>query len=426
MKGFLLTKLIQPFFSVIGMAQDFVGSNNLNLLVPSGQFGTRLTGGEDAASPRYIFTYLSPLTRYLFPEDDDILLEYLEDDGQFIEPQHYFPIIPLLLVNGSQGIGTGWSTNIPSHDPISVLDYIRSKLDQRSSCPQIEPHARGFVGTIDRTEDGSAYVTSGKIKQVDNKTVFISELPVGVWTSSYKAHLLRMQSKGEIIDFIEDHTTTSVAFTVRMKPSQLGRMKKTGLHKAFRLTSKLQLTNMNAFDENGKIHKFHSPEAIADAYFPHRLGLYHDRKSVLKSRLEHKTAMLQNKARFIMMVSNGEIEIVGGKTTKEATTEILKQAGFMNADELQKMKMGVLENSSDEDSDEGATDSISDDGNDKDTAGGGNYDYLLNMPISSLTTERIEHLNDEATETQSQLNDITKTKPEELWLSDLDKLSSVL
>lgn len=80
------------------MAQDFVGSNNVNLLTPSGQFGTRLEGGSDAASPRYIFTFLSPIARLLFPEEDDILLNFQEDEGQVIEPEYFCPIIPLLLV----------------------------------------------------------------------------------------------------------------------------------------------------------------------------------------------------------------------------------------------------------------------------------------------------------------------------------------
>jgi len=86
------------------MAQNFVGSNNLNLLEPSGQFGTRLVGGTDAASPRYIFTHLAPVARLLFPEDDDALLTYREDDGQLIEPEFYAPVIPLLVINGTQGM----------------------------------------------------------------------------------------------------------------------------------------------------------------------------------------------------------------------------------------------------------------------------------------------------------------------------------
>ncbi|CAL5341794.1 unnamed protein product [Camellia sinensis] len=72
--------------TIIGMAQDYVGSNNLNLLQPNGQFGTRHQGGKDHASARYIYTQLSPITRFMFPKDDDILLDYLNEDGQSIEP----------------------------------------------------------------------------------------------------------------------------------------------------------------------------------------------------------------------------------------------------------------------------------------------------------------------------------------------------
>jgi DNA topoisomerase-2 len=182
------------------MAQDFVGSNNLNLLVPGGQFGTRLAGGKDAASPRYIFTHLSPIARHVFPEDDDVLLEYLEDDGQQIEPKYFCPIIPLVLINGTQGIGTGWSTFIPPHDPMSVLDYIRAKLERRLELPSIDPYAKGFDGLIERQPDGKGYVSYGKIKELNKKTVLINELPIGVWTDKYKSQLLKMVRK--INDYI--------------------------------------------------------------------------------------------------------------------------------------------------------------------------------------------------------------------------------
>jgi len=95
------------------MAQNFVGSNNINLLLPIGQFGTRNQGGKEAASARYIFTSISPVTRHLFHEADDAVLTYCEEEGQSIEPNYYLPIIPLALVNGAEGIGTGWSTSIP-------------------------------------------------------------------------------------------------------------------------------------------------------------------------------------------------------------------------------------------------------------------------------------------------------------------------
>lgn len=176
------------------MAQDFVGANNLNLMVPNGQFGTRLAGGKDAASPRYIFTHLSPVTRHLFPEDDDVVLDYLEDDGQMIEPTFYCPIIPLLLVNGTQGIGTGWSTFVPPHHPMSVVDYIRAKLDNQTELPFIEPYVNGFKGEIVRREDGSGYDSLGIVEHLSKKTILIKELPIGVWTDNYKRQLVKMVS----------------------------------------------------------------------------------------------------------------------------------------------------------------------------------------------------------------------------------------
>jgi DNA topoisomerase-2 len=404
------------------MAQDFVGSNNLNLLVPSGQFGTRLTGGDDAASPRYIFTNLSPATRYIFPEDDDVLLDYLEDDGQAIEPRFYCPIIPLLLVNGSQGIGTGWSTSIPPHDPLSVLDYVRAKLEKRLELPSIEPYSRGFKGTFARLEDGKGYESWGIIEKVDDRTVQIDELPVGVWTDTYKAHLLRMQTKGIVSDFTEDHTTTRVSFTVRLKPSQLKRMESTGLAAAFRLKSSHLLTNMNAFDERGQIHKFSSAEAIADAHFPTRLSLYHDRKSVLQSTMEYAAAKQRNKARFIQMVSDGEIGLIGGKVSRHEASQMLSDRGFNTAADLE----GIRRTNSLTEKGTGAEITPVEEDPAANAEQDSDHDYLLQMPLFSLTREKIESLNQEAQKIEDELKTIRAIEPEELWMHDLDKLAKHL
>jgi DNA topoisomerase-2 len=400
------------------MAQDYVGSNNINLLVPSGQFGTRLAGGEDAASPRYIFTHLSPVARYLFPEEDDILLQYLEDDGQSIEPKFFCPIIPLLIVNGSQGIGTGWSTFIPPHDPRSVLDYIRAKLEHNQSMPAIEPYARGFSGIIEREAEGRrGYVSYGRVEQIDNKTVLIDELPIGTWTNSYKAQLLTMREKGVITDFEENHTTTKVSFKVQMQPPQLSKMKKSGLEKAFKLKSNLLLTNMNAFDSSNNISKFESAEAIADAYFPTRMSLYHDRKSVLQSEMNYAATVLRNKARFIEAISEGEVDLIGGRSTKEETANSLRSLGFASLSELETIRKN---NSLNRDLvEEGGTSETVVPAERVDS----HFDYLLKMPLSSLQVERIEGLQREATKTEKELHDIEKKRPEDLWMADLEKLA---
>lgn len=129
--------------TIVGLAQQFVGNNNLNLLLPNGQFGTRLQGGKDHASPRYIFTALAPITRTVFHREDDAILTYLNDDGQSIEPNWYMPILPMVLVNGSDGIGTGWSSAIPNYNPTDIIANLRKKM-RGEPMETMHPWYRGF------------------------------------------------------------------------------------------------------------------------------------------------------------------------------------------------------------------------------------------------------------------------------------------
>ena len=400
--------------TIIGMAQDFVGSNNVNLLVPSGQFGTRFSGGKDAASPRYIFTHLSPIARLLFPEDDDMLLDYKEDDGQMIEPAYYCPIIPLLVVNGTQGIGTGWSTVVPPHHPHDVIDYVRTMLDGAVEKPHIRPWVRGFEGELVVRDDDKGYTSVGTAKEASKTTVHISELPVGRWTNDYKEFLLKMRNNGDIQSFVENHTTTSVSFIVTTKSVRLNRMLKSGLHKVFKLESNLSTTNMHAFDGDGNIRKFDSAASMVEAFYPTRLSLYHDRKSVLESEMKYAAATMTNKARFIEAVSNGQIDLVQKRRTKDETVASLKNLGFSTAGQLVEIRQdNALRDRLQLDAD-GNGDSLKD------------FDYLLNMPLASLTTERVTELNSDAAKKETDLRQLQNKAAEDLWREDLDKLQNAL
>jgi DNA topoisomerase-2 len=365
------------------MAQDFCGSNNINLLTPSGQFGTRLEGGKDSASPRYIFTYLSPLARLLFPIEDDTLLSYREEDGQMIEPDYFCPVIPLLLVNGCQGIGTGWSTFIPQHNPLDVLNYIRAKLNESEASP-IRPHVRGFDGTI--TIEPGTYTTEGIIESTSKTSVRITELPVGVWTNNYKQTLVAMMKKGYIQGFSQDHTTTKVCFDVKVNTAKLNRLLKNegALLKQFKLRNSLSTRNMHAFTPSMSIARYPTPEDIADEYFPVRLGLYADRKSVLESNMEYSASLAKNKARFIQAVSENKIDLLHGKKSKDATTSLLQEMEFAKQSDLDAIRMNntvakrrasAVIVANDEPLSEDSTISDSKE-----------FDYLLNLPLSSLTS----------------------------------------
>mmetsp|Transcript_7392 Transcript_7392/g.10576 ORF Transcript_7392/g.10576 Transcript_7392/m.10576 type:complete len:1439 (+) Transcript_7392:256-4572(+) len=406
--------------TITGMAQDFVGSNNINLLLPSGQFGTRIAGGKDAASPRYIFTSLSPIARLLFPEVDDALLTYLEDDGQIIEPPFYCPIIPLLLVNGAQGIGTGFSTYIPPHDPRDVVEYVKARLIDNDDRPLIKPWVKGFIGKIEIKEDGSGYRSLGKAKKKSRTSVEITELPVGKWTNDYKQLLIKMQKNGEIQSFLENHTTSSVSFTVFLKAIQLRRMMSTSLEKAFKLESSLPISNMHAFDADQNICKYDSPEDIANAHFSTRLPLYYERKNRLENIRKYNALLMSNKARFIEQVVDGNIDLVAQKKkgmTEVETSYLLEEMGFMKMTDLKNIK---IENSKGSEFVNALKLPAIQELNHKE------YDYLLNMPLSSLTSDRVDGLRRDAQKSEKELSFITNTVPEDLWREDLSKLERLI
>lgn len=406
------------------MAQDFVGSNNINLLVPSGQFGTRLIGGSDAASARYIFTYPSTITRLIFPEADEVLLSYCEDDGQRIEPTFFCPIIPMLLVNGCQGIGTGWSSTIPPFHPVDVLDYIRGKLDNKSALPEIRPYARGFTGKIEKRASDDGFTTTGRATIINKSTILIDELPLRCWTSNYKSFLLDLQKKGVISNFFEGHTTTKVSFTVSVKTSQMMKLERSGLETAFKLQTSLPTTNMNAFDSQFIIQKYHSPEEIANDFFDVRMKLYEDRKSVMESEMQYLALLARNKAKFIQAVTSNDIDLLSGKKSKVETVQRMEELDFSTNIDLKSVRNDnepfrrrkLRNDIVDVDNTETINDEVNGDGVQIE------YDYLLNMPLSSLTAEKVLALQEEAVIKDNELEITRATSPSDLWRQDLDKL----
>ena len=195
--------------TIINLAQNYVGSNNINLLQPIGQFGTRLAGGKDSASPRYIFTLMSPLARMIFNENDDAILNTLTDDNQKIESEFYMPIIPMVLVNGADGIGTGWMTKIPNYNPREIVRNLRKMMKGEEPTDMV-PWFKTFKGTIEPL-DHQRYVVNGEIATLSDTKLEITELPVKTWTNQYKEllestlagnekqlHRLQHRSDGEV------------------------------------------------------------------------------------------------------------------------------------------------------------------------------------------------------------------------------------
>lgn len=397
--------------AIIGMAQIYVGTNNINLLVPNGQFGSRIFGGNDASSPRYIFTLLSHLTKLIYKEDDSVILNYLEEDGDSIEPEYYIPIIPMILVNGGVGIGTGFSTNIPQFDPsdiirscISICDTIHNTRKEdigqihdiidTMELQEFTPWYLGFKGAIEKTNKAS-FQSKGVYKWLNEDTLEITELPIGIWTDDYKEFLENMiTTNSNFLKTFENHyTSKNVRFILHFS----GNIKeKLGdkFEQEFKLASSknLSINNMHLYSSEGAIRKYENTSSIMKEWSKIRISKYAERKAYQINILEKDYNILSTKIRFIIDVIEGRVTIMNKKLT-----DINQQLADLGYPKIQK-----------------DSDNTEDDGS--------GYNYLLKMPISQLTYDRKIILEKEVADIANKLNDLRGTSVEQIWKQELEEL----
>ena len=375
--------------AIIGMAQNFIGSNNINLLLPNGQFGTRRTG-QDHASERYIYTQLNKITRFLFPKEDDAVLTYLDDDGLIVEPIFYAPIVPMILVNGSKGIGTGFSTDIMCYNPIDIIDYLKGKLemevaldleiDMQVTCElegltsvmqtmaismpksiEFLPYYEGFQGTIEKIATGK-FMFKGKYAKIATDKIHITELPVGFWTEDFKEHLESLtdtvdKTGKKIVPIVKDYNDmskdTNIDFTITLSKGKLEELETlqcdhgcNGIEKIFKLYSTSTTSNIAA--------------------------------------LEQELIVLKNKTNYIR--ENLEDTIDLRKKKKEEVVMMLSNKGYDVVD------------------------------------GDAEYKYLTKMPMDSVTEENADKLFREYSIKCVELENVKRKTVMEMWGEELDVL----
>ncbi|KAG0090216.1 DNA topoisomerase 2 [Podila epicladia] len=393
--------------TIVGLAQDFVGSNNINLLSPNGQFG------KDAASARYIFTAVPPITRRIFHPQDDALLTYLNEDGDWIEPSWYIPVLPMVLVNGSEGIGTGWSSSIPNYNPSDIINNLRRLMKGEEQVP-MTPWYRGFVGDIEK-ESEYRYKVSGKAFEVDDNKVQVTELPIRTWTTPYKEQLEQWiqgsdKTPSWIKDYDDESTLASVNMTITLKDGQMRKVLEEGLDKAFKLTSSIATSNMVCFDPQGRIKKYNSPEEIVQEFYDVRLDFYRKRKEYLIDMYTKQWTRLDNKVRFILMIISGELQVQNRK--KALIVEDMRMKNFVSASDL------------DIDPESAANLDVPDPLAVKIKVDKGTeFDYLLKMPIWNLTHEKVEELKRERDAKNAELKMLIDKTAHDLWNEDLDSFA---
>jgi DNA topoisomerase-2 len=388
------------FAAIIGMAQDFMGSNNINLLHPSGQFGTRHAGGKDSASPRYIFTCLASLTRLIFREDDDPILNYLDDDGTLVEPEWYCPIIPMVLVNGTEGIGTGFSTTVCQFNPLDIVENIKLLIQSKPPKPLI-PFYRNFKGTIQQTEPNK-YSVTGCYQKMDSETIIVTELPVGVWTNSYKEFLEKKSDKKNdkkksvqlIESYKSNNTDDSICFTIKMEPNNLSKLESSNkIWTKLKLQQKISLTNMHLHNSEGHIKKYKNPNEILLEFYETRLMMYTKRKEYLIRKLSKELDILKWKKLFIEYVLDNKIVIY--KQKKDNIIAKLVELGFP------KLATETKESNTDKNN--------------------SSYDYVTEMKLFNLTEEKIAELTEKYNNKEKELRHVEVTTETEQWIVELDE-----
>ncbi|CAF0772126.1 unnamed protein product [Didymodactylos carnosus] len=445
--------------TIVGLAQNFVGANNINLLVPAGQFGTRINGGDDAASARYIFTKLSSLALALFNKNDEALLTYLNEDGMRIEPEWYCPLIPMVLVNGATGVGTGYSTDVLNYDPMILANnmryYIRQEKERRgitSNYPdtitlkELIPSFKNFTGETKLLDnDRTRGVINGVCAKLDDQTIEITDLPVGIWTQTYKeATLEQMLSPKDgtpplILDYKEYHTDTTVRFVVKMTPQALADYIQQGLHKVL-------------FDHNNVLRLYNNVEEICEEFFTTRLYMYVRRKEYMVGSLQAICLKLDNVARFIKEKIEGVVAVENKKISK--VVEMLIERKYdrdpekvWREESKKKFSVDIQQATSSSSNSDDALDDMQqkqdEEENDDDDDGSGNqnqpttgtvavrervdttyYDYLINMSLRNLTKEKRDDILREQKAKHDTLEALKSKTPEDLYEDDLDNFEN--
>lgn len=392
--------------AIFGMGQNYAGSNNINLLYPDGHFGGRRSNGEDHASSRYAHTRLESITRYLFRKEDDIILDYIVDEGDSIEPQTYYPIIPTILINGTLGMGTGFSTNISLYNPKDVIANIKNIACGKDIKPMV-PYFQGFNGIIDDAtkERPFHHDVYGKYEQSGPNTIIISELPLGSTTclcpKNYEEKVLKplmgLAKKGskeqvEIIDsYVNNCGVNKVSFEVKFKPNEFANLvKHDEFESKMKLKSAITTSNMILYNTKNDITKYKSVNDIMKEYFNERLRIYEIRKKEYLKKLENDLNIIKYKVKYIKDIINKDINVNGVKEQKLIEQLEKKKYAKLHTDYRAKEEQR-------------------------------NFGYLLCMHIISLTEEKIAELEKELEKTQKNYDLYLQKSEIELWLDEIEE-----
>lgn len=310
--------------------------------------------------------------------------------------------MPMVLVNGADGIGTGWASKIPNYNPREIVENLLRMLEGREP-KEMVPWFKNFRGTISKLGH-QMYVCHGELARVGPDRVEITELPARVWTTAFKEELENMMTRDEILDFEDYSTDDRVGIVVKMDKEKLRRAtEEKGLHVFFKLQTTLSTTSMVLFDHMGCIRTYETVQDILVEFFGLRLDFYGKRKAFMERMMAAEASKLANQARFVSEMCEGELEFENQE--KQAIIEDLARRKYAS-DPVEEWKesQGVASYKS----------------------GCPDYDYLMSMPMWNLTKGKMEELSKERDKKEEELSDLRATSKEELWRRELQEFLAKL
>jgi len=363
---------------ISGMAQTFVGANNEALLYPAGSFGTRFVPTPSA--PRYIFTKKSSAFDSYFSKDDDDVLIKQEFEGEIIEPKFFVPIFPLLLINGSEGIGTGFAQKILPRNKQDLIKYIENSLSGKTNSKPLTPYYEGFRGKIiaGEGEGVGSWSIIGSFKIKDTTTIIVDEVPVGYTLSSYSKVLDSLEERKIIRDYTDKSENDNFLFEIKVS-REFTKQSEEEILNSLKLIKRVS-ENYTCIDENNSIREFESAEEILEAYIKIRLEYYKKRKQYLLKNYSEQLSEICSKALFISEVIDDKIH-VNNVPKHQIITSLTEYEDIIQIN--------------------------------------GSYDYLLNMPIYSLTKEKYEELLKKAEDKKQQIKTLKSKSETDLWFEEI-------
>lgn len=368
---------------IIGMAQNFSGTNNINLLKPEGSFGNRCI--QNSAASRYICTKKNDVVDYIFSELDDSILTQQEFEGSIIEPKFFIPIIPMILINGSEGIGNGFAQKILPRNPKDVISSIINFIKNGVKIKTLMPYYKGFNGSIDKNNDG--LIIKGKFERVNTTTLIITELPIGYDLSKYNLVLSKLEDDKTILNYTDKSEGNTFRFEIKATREFIQKPDDWILD-TLKLVKKVT-ENFTCIDENNSIKEFSNEVELLEYYITIRHQYYAKRKDDMLYKIKKELLILGSKFYFLKLVLSDNITVFK-KSKKEVEEQIRSfTTKFPFHDE---------------------------DG----------FGYLLNMPIHSFTSDTYEDLKTKIDEKKNQLTKLEEKSIIKMWLDDLNELEKMI